>query len=151
MSLHKQILEDMKAAMKARDKERLEAIRGIKSAIMLAQTEKGGMQDELADEDIIKIIQKLHKQRMESATVYKEQNRDDLADKELSEAKVMEDYLPAQLSDTELEKVLKGIIEETGASSMADMGKVMGIASRQLAGKADGKRISGLVKKLLSK
>ncbi len=151
MSLHKKILEDMKAAMKARDKERLEAIRGIKSAIMLAQTEKGGMQHELADEDIIKIIQKLHKQRMESATVYKEQNRDDLADKELIEAKVMDDYLPAQLSDTELEKVLKGIIDETGASSMADMGKVMGVASRQLAGKADGKRISGFVKKLLSK
>ncbi len=150
MSLHKQILEDMKAAMKARDKERLEAIRGIKSAIMLAQTEKGGTQDELADEDIIKIIQKLHKQRMESATVYKEQNRDDLADKELSEANVMEDYLPAQMSDAELEEVLKGIINETGAASMADMGKVMGIASRQLAGKADGKRISGVVKKLLS-
>lgn len=139
----------MVTAMKAHDTVRLAALRGIKAAILLAKTSEGG-NGEVTDEDIIRIIQKLVKQRKESAEIYSQQNRPELAENELAEAAAMETYLPKQLSEEELEKELKSIVEETGASKPSDMGKVMGIATKKLAGKADGKMISSIVKKLLS-
>lgn len=149
MSLVKKIENDLKAAMKAREKERLETLRSVKSAFMIARTEKGASHDELSDDAALKILQKLAKQRRESADIYNSQNRNDLADKELAEASVIEEYLPKPLTNEELDNALKSIIAETGASTMADMGKVMGVASRQLAGRADGKVISNRVKQLL--
>ncbi|HYX08770.1 MAG TPA: GatB/YqeY domain-containing protein [Bacteroidales bacterium] len=150
MSLVEKIENDLKAAMKAREKERLETLRSVKSAFMIARTEKGASHEVLTDDAVLKILQKLAKQRRESAEIYKSQNRGDLADKEMSEAAVIEEYLPKPLTDEELDAALKSIIAETGASSMADMGKVMGVATRQLAGRADGKTISARVKQLLS-
>ena len=141
MELEKQIQADMVAAMKARETVRLAALRGIKAAILLAKTSEGGSGD-VTDADIIKIIQKLVKQRKESAAIYSEQNRPELAGNELAEAAAMEVYLPKQLSEDEVREILKGIIAEVGASKPSDMGKVMGTATKRLAGQADGKLIS---------
>lgn len=149
MELEKQIQADMVSAMKAHETVRLAALRGIKAAILLAKTSEGG-NGEVSDADIVKIIQKLVKQRKESAEIYAGQNRQELADNELAEAAAMEVYLPKQLSETEVEAELKKIIEETGASKPSDMGKVMGTATRRLAGQADGKLISSIVKRLLA-
>lgn len=146
--LEKQIQSDMVAAMKAKETVRLAALRGIKAEILLAKTSEGGT-GEVTDADIIKIIRKLVKQRKESAEIYAGQNRQDLADNELAEAAAMEVYLPAQKSEAEIEAELRKIIEETGAKNPADMGRVMGVAMKRLAGEADGKLISALVKKLL--
>ena len=148
MSLAEKIAIDLINAMKAKDKVALEAIRAAKTAFILARTEKSG-DTVLSPEDELKIIQKLVKQRRESAAIYKEQKRDDLYEKEIIEAEVLERYLPAKMSDEELLKIIKEIISRTGAKSMADMGKVMGIATKELAGKADGKEISAKVKQLL--
>ena len=145
MALIDKVNEDIKAAMLSREKEKLEAIRAIKSAILLAQTSG----EAVTEESELKMLQKLVKQRRESAEIYKTQNRQDLADKELFEAKIIETYLPAQMDDAALSEVIKKIIAETGASSVKDMGKVMGMASKELSGKADNKRISEIVKSLL--
>lgn len=149
MELEKQIQTDMVAAMKAHETVRLAALRGIKAAILLAKTSEGG-NGTVTDADIIKIIQKLVKQRKESAEIYSSQNRPELAENELAEAAAMEVYLPKQLSEDEVREILKGIIAETGASKPSDMGKVMGVATKKLAGQADGKLISTLVKSLLN-
>jgi len=148
MSLTDRIASDLITAMKAKDKVVLEAIRAAKTAFTLARTEKSG-DTVLTSEEELKIIQKLVKQRRESATIYKEQNRPDLYEKEVIEADVLEKYLPAKMSEEELVKILKGIIERVGAKSPSDMGKVMGLATKELAGKADGKEISVKVKQLL--
>lgn len=148
MSLTDRITADLMNAMKARDKVTLEAIRAAKTAFILARSEKGA-DSVLTAEEELKIIQKLVKQRRESAVIYKEQNRLDLYENEVAEADVLEKYLPAKISDEELNSILKGIIERTGAKSPSDMGKVMGIATKELAGKADGKEISARVKQLL--
>jgi uncharacterized protein YqeY len=147
MSLTEKISADLITAMKAKDKVALEAIRAAKTAFTLARAEKGA--DSLTPEEELKIIQKLVKQRRESAAIYKEQNRPDLFEKEDIEANVLEKYLPAKMSEEELIKIIKGIIEKVGAKSPADMGKVMGVATKELAGKADGKEISAKVKELL--
>ncbi len=149
MELEKQIQADMVSAMKAKETVRLAALRGIKAAILLAKTSEGG-NGEISDADIVKIIGKLVKQRKESAEIYSQQNRPELAENELAEAAAMEVYLPKQLSEAEVEEELKKIIAETGASKISDMGKVMGTATKRLAGQADGKLISTLVRKLLS-
>ncbi len=148
MSLTEKISSDLMAAMKAKEKVALEAIRAAKTAFVLARAEKGG-DAPLAAEEELKIIQKLVKQRRESATIYKEQNRSDLYEKEIAEAEVLEKYLPAKMSDAELINILKAIIARIGAKTPADMGKVMGIATKELAGKADGREISAKVKELL--
>jgi hypothetical protein len=149
MSLFNQINEDIKAAMKAREKEKLEALRGIKKVLIEAKT-AAGAGDELSDQDVMKVIQKLAKQGKDSASIFKEQNRNDLYEQEMKQVEVFEKYLPAKMSDEELTKAVKAIIEQTGASSMKEMGKVMGMASKQLAGKADGKDIADKVKSLLA-
>jgi len=148
MSLTEKIAGDLITAMKAKDKVALEAIRAAKTAFTLARTEKSG-DTVLTSEEELKIIRKLVKQRRESAAIYKEQNRPDLYEKEIVEAEVLEKYLPSNMSEEELRKSIKEIISRTGAKSMADMGKVMGIASKELAGKADGQEISAIVKQLL--
>ena len=142
------IQQDIKAAMLAKDSVALASVRAIKAAILLAKTAENGKP--VDDAEIVKMIQKLVKQRKESAEIYSQQNRPELADNELAEAAVMERYLPKQLSDAEVEEALKGIIAQVGATSMADMGKVMGAATKALAGQADGKLISALVRKLLA-
>lgn len=147
MSLETQIQQDIKAAMLAKEKTRLESLRAIKAAILLAKTADGA--ETIADDAVVKMIQKLVKQRKETAEIYKQQNRAELAENELTEAACMEVYLPKQLSEAEVEEELKKIIAVLGASGPQDMGKVMGTATKQLAGKADGKVISALVKKLL--
>jgi uncharacterized protein len=147
MSLTEKISSDLITAMKAKDKIALEAIRAAKTAFVLARAEKGI--EVLGAEEELKIIQKLVKQRRESATIYKEQNRADLYDREVAEADVLEKYLPAKMSGEELLSIVKGIVEKVGAKSPADMGKVMGVASKELAGKADGKEISAIVKQIL--
>ncbi len=149
MSLFDQINEDIKQAMKAREKERLEALRGIKKVLLEAKT-AAGASGELSDQDILKIIQKLAKQGKDSATIYKEQGREDLYLQEMSQVEVFESFLPKMLSEEELILAVKGIIEQLGASGMKDMGKVMGAASKSLAGQADGKDIADVVKKMLS-
>lgn len=149
MSLELQISADIKSAMLAKEKSKLESLRAIKAAILLAKTASAG-KDELSDDEIVKIIQKLVKQRKESAIIYSEQNRAELAEAELEQASYMEVYLPKQLSEQELEAELKAIIAEVGASSPSEMGKVMGVASKKLAGKADGRAISAMVKQLLA-
>lgn len=148
--LEKQIQTDMVSAMKAKDAVRLAALRGIKAAILLAKTSEGG-NGEVTDSEIVKIIQKLVKQRKESAEIYTQQNRPELAENELAEASAMEVFLPKQLSEAEVEAELAKIIAETGASQPSDMGKVMGVATKKLAGQADGKLISTIVKRLLAK
>jgi hypothetical protein len=149
MSLKEQIEADIKKAMLEKNKDDLRALRAIKSMILLAQTEKGASENLSADVEM-KILQKAVKQRVDSITLYREQKRDDLADAEEAEVEVIKRYLPKQMSEEELTSAIKGIIEKTGASTMADMGKVMGTASKELAGKADGKAISQVVKQLLS-
>lgn len=149
MSLKQQIDQDIKQAMLAKNKEELEALRGIKSLILLAETEKGGS-GEVATDVENKLLMKAAKQRKESAEIFQQQNRQDLADKELKQLNVISRYLPKQLNEEELTIELKKIMEAVGAKSAADMGKVMGAATKQLAGKADGKMISELVKKLLA-
>ena len=149
MSLQEKIMEAMKAAMKAKDTQSLEALRSVKSALLLAQTETGSKED-LSEETEIKLLQKQVKQRKDSAAIYMEQNRLDLAEPELLQAKVIEQFLPKQLSAEDVNEIVKEIITKTGASSMADMGKVMGLASAKLGGKADGKTISTAVKTMLS-
>ena len=149
MSLSTLIMEDIKTAMRAKDTVALESLRAIKSAILLAQTETGA-KEEISAEEEIKILQRLVKQRKDSAAIYVEQGRADLAEPEILQAAVIEKFLPVQLSEEEVEAVVAKIIAETGASGMAAMGKVMGLVSSELAGKADGKTISSSVKKLLS-
>jgi uncharacterized protein len=148
MSLSEQISADIILAMKAKDKVSLEALRAVKTAFTLARTSKSA-DAVLSNDEELKIIQKLAKQRSDSAAIYKQQARTDLYEKEMAEIAVLEKYLPAKLSDVELTSLVKSIIEKTGAKSMQDMGKVMGIASKELAGKADGKEISAKVKELL--
>lgn len=148
MSLETQIQQDIKSAMLAKEKTRLESLRAVKAAILLAKTADGS--ETIADEAVVKIIRKLVKQRKETAQIYRQQNRPELADNELAEASYMEVYLPAQLSEAELEAELKKIIARVGATQPSEMGKVMGAATKELAGKADGKMISALVKKLLA-
>ncbi|MBO4658968.1 MAG: GatB/YqeY domain-containing protein [Prevotella sp.] len=149
MTLFDQISEDIKAAMKARDRVRLDTLRNIKKVFLEAKTAPGA-NDTLDDADALKIIQKLAKQGRESAATFAQQNRQDLADSELAQVAVIESYLPKQLDEAEIEAVVREIIATTGASGMKDMGKVMGIASKQMAGKADGRAISGIVRRLLS-
>ena len=149
MSLQAQVMEKLKEAMKAKDSVALESLRAIKSALLLAQTESGAKKELTKDEEI-KLLQKLVKQRRDSATLYNEQGRADLAEPELQQLAVIEKFLPEQLSDEELRKIISEIIKNTGASSMKDMGNVMGLATKELAGKADGKAISTIVKELLS-
>ncbi len=149
MSLFDQVSNDIKSAMLAKDKVRLEALRGIKKEFLEAKTAKGA-DGELSDDVAMKILAKMVKQRRESAAIYAEQNRPDLAEPELAEAAVIETYLPKQLTDEELTEALKAIIAQVGATTPQEMGKVMGIASKQLAGRADGRAISTKVKELLS-
>lgn len=149
MDLFDKVSEDIKKSMLARDKVRLEALRGAKKEFLEAKTAKGA-NGELSDENATKILVKMVKQRKESARIYNENNRPELADNELAEAAVLEEYLPKQLSDEELEKEVRGIIASTGATGPKDMGKVMGVASKQLAGRAEGRAISGKVKDLLN-
>ncbi len=149
MSLFDKVNNDIKNAMLNKEpKDRLEALRAIKAAFLLAKTEKVGV--ELTEELELKIINKLVKQRRESADIYKTQNRADLYDREVAEMVVIEAYLPAPVSMDEIEAVIKAVIEKTGAKALTDLGKVMGIASKELAGKADGKVISEIVKRLLA-
>lgn len=149
MSLFDQISNDIKSAMLAKDKIKLETLRGVKKEFIEAKTAKDSDGD-LTDEKAISIIQKMVKQRRESASIYSSKGRSELAEKELAEVVVLEAYLPKQLSQEELEAKLKAIMEEVGASAPSDMGKVMGVATKQLAGLAAGKAISDTVKKLLS-
>ncbi len=147
--LFDQISNDIKDAMKAKDKVRLETLRNIKKYFIEAKTAPGA-NDTLTDENALKILQKLAKQGKESASLYVSQNRQDLADDELAQVAVIETYLPKKMSETELEAALREIIANVGATSMKDMGKVMGTATKQLAGKAEGSAISTIVKKLLA-
>ena len=149
MSLQTKVMEALKEAMKAKDTVALESLRAIKSAILLAKTEAGAA-EELSEADELKLLQKLVKQRKDSATLYAQQGRNDLAEPELAQMAVIEKFLPAQLSETEVETALRGIINQVGATTPKDMGKVMGLPTKQLAGKADGKLISEIVKRLLS-
>lgn len=148
MNLETKIMEDLKEAMKAKDQAAMRGIRAIKSAILLFKTDGSG--NELDEAGEIKLLQKLVKQRQDSHDIYKQQNREDLAQVEMDEISVIMRYLPKQLEGEELEAAIKAIIEQTGANSIKDMGKVMGAANQQLAGKADGKSISEVVKKLLA-
>lgn len=148
MSLSIRIMDEMKNAMRAKDTIALEALRAIKSEILLAQTSSGA-KEEITEADEIKILQKLVKMRKDSASIFTTQNRLDLADPELAQIAVIEKFLPAQLSDSEVEAIVSKIIAETGASGIASMGKVMGLASSEIGGAAEGKTISMIVKKLL--
>ena len=150
MSIFEQVNEGIKAAMKARDKVRLNTLRNIKKVFLEALTAPGAG-DTLEDADALKIIAKLAKQGKDSAREYAEQNRQDLADEELAQVAVIEEYLPSQMSKEEVEAEVGKIVAETGASSMKDMGKVMGLATKQMAGRADGKVIADVVKAVLSK
>jgi len=149
MSLQKQVMEKLKEAMKSKDKVALESLRAIKSSILLAQTESGAS-EELKEDQELKLLQKLVKQRKDSAAIFIEQGREDLAQPELDQAAVIEQFLPEALSEEEIEKVVVMTIDSIGAAGMKDMGKVMGIVSKELAGQADGKTISTIVKKNLS-
>ena len=140
---------EIKEAMKAKNALALESLRAIKSAVLLQKSEAGAS-DEMSEDEEIKLLQKLVKQRRDSAAIFREQNRVDLAEPEEAQAEIIARFLPEQLSEEEVGKVIESIIAQTGASSMKDMGKVMGMASKQLAGKSDGKTISTLVKQLLS-
>lgn len=150
MNLFDQVSEDIKKAMLAKDRVALDALRGIKKEFLEAKTAKGG-DGELHDDAALKILQKMVKQRKESAEMYVNANRQDLADAELAQVKIIEQYLPAQMSEEELVAVLETIIAQVGAAGPSDMGKVMGVATKQLAGKAEGKVISMKVKELLNK
>ncbi|WP_372792533.1 GatB/YqeY domain-containing protein [Lutibacter sp.] len=148
MSLQQELMMKLKDAMKAKDVIALESLRAIKSEILLAQT-KEGASSELTKEEEIKLLQKLVKQRKDSATIYKEQGRDDLAEPELAQIAIISQFLPEQMSTEDLKKVISEIMDSVGATSIKDMGKVMGLASKKLEGKADGKAISTAVKELL--
>ena len=149
MSLEKKINEDLKQAMKARDSKKLEALRAIKSGLLLAKTGKDVPQGEIPESVELSMLQKLVKQRRESAAIYREKNRPELAEQEEFQAGIIEEYLPKQMSEEEIGSELKKIIAETGAESMKDMGKVMGIASKKFAGKADNKMVAAKVRELL--
>ena len=149
MNLFDQVSNDIKSAMLAKDKVRLEALRGIKKEFLEAKTAKGA-DGELTDDMAMKILAKMVKQRKESAQIYTEQNRPDLAELELAEAAVIETYLPKQMNEEELTEALKAIIAQVGATTPQEMGKVMGVATKQLAGRADGRAISAKVKELLA-
>ncbi|WP_374957398.1 GatB/YqeY domain-containing protein [Gilvibacter sp.] len=149
MSLQSKVMDAMKVAMKAKDNQALESLRAVKSAILLAQTESGA-KAELTEAEELKLLQKLVKQRKDSAAIFTEQGRDDLAAPELAQAEIISQFLPEQMSEEEIGKVVDQIIAQTGASSMKDMGKVMGMANGKLAGKADGGTIAKLVKAKLS-
>ncbi len=149
MSLQVVISEDIKNAMRAKDAVALEALRAVKSAVLLALTE-GGAKDELSAEEEIKLLQRLVKQRKDSAAIYIQQGRQDLAEPEINQANIIEKYLPKQLSEDEVTSKVVAIIQENGFSGMASMGALMGLASKELAGQADGKTISTVVKKLLT-
>ena len=149
MSLSERIMEEIKVAMRAKDTVALESLRAVKSVLLLAQTETGS-KEVISEDEEIKILQRLIKQRRESAAIYVEQNRPDLAEPELAQAAVIEKFLPEQLNEMEIEEVISRFIKEQEASGMGSMGKIMGLASAELAGKADGKTISTIVKKLLS-
>lgn len=149
MSLLTQINDEIKNAMRAKDTVALESLRAIKSGILLAQTESGA-KEELSKDEEIKLLQRLVKQRKDAAAIFTDQNRADLADPEIAQAAIIEKFLPAQLSESEVEAAVSGIIADNKFSGMADMGKTMGLASALLAGQADGKTISGVVKRLLS-
>lgn len=149
MSLEQNIMAQMKDAMKAKDEAGLRGLRAIKAAILLAKTAGGS--GEITADDEIKLLQKLVKQRKDSLDIFRQQNRTDLAQKEEEEIAIIEKFLPKQMDGEELKMIIAGIITQTGASSPADMGKVMGVASKQLAGRADGKTISAVVKELLNK
>ncbi len=149
MSLQQDIMTALKVAMKSKDQTALTALRAVKSAILIAQTESGAKED-LTEEQELKILQKLVKQRKDSAAIYLEQDRKDLALPEIDEAEVISQFLPEALTDEEIEKVVVAVIEQVGAEGMKDMGKVMGMVSKELAGQADGKTISNIVKAKLS-
>ena len=149
MNLFDTISEEIKKAMLAKDKVRLEALRGIKKEFLEAKTAKGA-NDELSDETVTAILQKMVKQRKDSADIYTAQGRPDLAEDEIAQIKVIQDFLPSQLTAEELEAAVKKIVAEVGATSMKDMGKVMGVATKELAGKAEGRAVSEMVKKLLA-
>jgi len=148
MSIQTEVNEQIKTAMKAKDTVSLEALRALKSAFLLANT--SGANVNMSEAEELKIVQKLVKQRQDSASIYSEQGRMDLAEPELAQAKVLEQFLPKQMGEAELTSAIQTIIDSSGASSIKDMGKVMGIASKDLAGQADGKSISEVVKKLLA-
>ena len=148
MSLQDQVMVAMKEAMKAKDQTALTALRAVKSAILMAKTESGAT-SELTEEQELKLLQKQVKQRKDSATIFMEQGREDLANPELAEAEVISQFLPEAMSDDDVEKIVVKAIEKLGASGMKDMGKVMGIVSKELAGRADGKTISTIVKSKL--
>lgn len=148
MSLQTKIMDVMKDAMRSKDTIALEALRAIKSELLLAQTSTGS-KEEISESDEIKILQKLVKMRKDSAEIYTKQNRPDLAEPELAQIAIIEQFLPAQLSEEQVESIVSKIISETGASGIASMGKVMGLASAQIGGQAEGKTISAIVKKLL--
>jgi uncharacterized protein len=150
MSLEQKVMADLKTAMLAKDETALRSLRAIKSAIIIAKTAEGAS-GEITEGDETKLLQKLVKQRKDSLEIYEKQNREDLAGKEREEIKVIEKFLPKQMDEAELKTIIARIVAETGASSAADMGKVMGIANKQLAGKADGKTIAGIVKEMLVK
>ena len=149
MSLIDKISESIKIAMREKDSIKLESLRAIKSSLLLSQTEKG-KKGEISESEEIQILQKLVKQRKDSAQIYKTQNRNELAELEISQSKYIEEFLPDQISEDELIKIIQSIINKSGASGMKDLGKVMGIASKELLGKADGKTISSLVRTLLN-
>ncbi|RRO14359.1 GatB/YqeY domain-containing protein [Flavobacteriaceae bacterium 14752] len=149
MSLEKQVMDKIKEAMKAKDTVALTSLRSIKNEILKAKT-SGDFSGEMTEAEELKLIQKLVKQRKDSAKLYQEQNRKDLAEEELNEVRILEDFLPEQMSEEDITKEVKQIIEQTGASNMKDMGKVMGIASKQMAGKAEGAVISKIVKQELA-
>lgn len=149
MSLQQDVMEAMKVAMKEKNQEALAALRAVKSEILLAQTETGS-KEEISEDQEMKILSKLVKQRKDSAAIYTEQNRNDLAEPELIQAEIISQFLPAQLSEAEIEKVVVETINSTGAEGMKDMGKVMGIVNQKLAGQADGKTISNIVRAKLA-
>jgi uncharacterized protein len=151
MSLEQKVMTDLKTAMLAKDEKGLRSLRAIKAAILLAKTSEGSSGGDLKEEDEVKLLQKLLKSRKDSLEIYQKQNRPDLAIKEEEEISIIEKFLPAQMSPEELKTAVQKIIADTGASSPADMGKVMGVATKQLAGKVDGKSISTLVKELLAR
>ncbi|MEO6813736.1 MAG: GatB/YqeY domain-containing protein [Ginsengibacter sp.] len=150
MSLEQKVMTNLKAAMLAKDEKSLRSLRAIKSAIINAKTAEG-FSGEIKEDDEIKMLQKLVKQRKDSLEIYEKQNREDLAVKEREEIEIIEKFLPKQMGEEELKEIISKIVNETGASSHADMGKVMGIANKQLAGKADGKTIATIVNRMLSK
>lgn len=148
MSLEQKVMGDLKTAMLAKDEKSLRSLRAIKAAIINLKTSEG-FSGEIKEEDEVKLLQKLVKQRKESLEIYEKQHRNDLAEKEKEEIEVIEKFLPKQMSHEELREVIAGIIKQTGATSQADMGKVMGLANKQLGGKADGKTIAAMVKEIL--